>query len=65
MSTTTWILLQIWVTGCVGGLMWLLVRWIDETWGRFAHRRHSRVNKTTAHNAREKSAASAGLAKAS
>ena len=43
MSTTTWVLLQIWVTGLVGGLTWLLVAWINETWERRTQQRRNRL----------------------
>lgn len=42
MSNSTWVLLQIWVTGCVGGLMWLLVARINETWERHTQQRRNR-----------------------
>lgn len=43
--STEWVLLQIWVTGCVGGLMWLLVAWINETWARLTQQRRNRLEK--------------------
>jgi len=42
MSTTTWVILQIWVIGSVAGLTWLLVTWLHQTWERFAQRRRCR-----------------------
>lgn len=42
MTATTWVLLQVWLTGAVAGLMWLLVAWIGKRWDRFALRRRSR-----------------------
>ena len=43
MSTTTWVLLQIWVAGLVGGLLWLLVAWTNETLERLTQQRRNRL----------------------
>ena len=48
MSTTTWILLQLWVAGFVGGLLWLLMSWTKETWERFARQKHHPSNPDAA-----------------
>lgn len=41
MSTTTWVILQIWLTGTVGGLLWLLVAWTGKKWERLMLRRRN------------------------
>lgn len=44
MSTTDWVLLQVWVGGCVAGLTWLVVAWIGKRWERLAQRTRSCTN---------------------
>lgn len=41
MSTTTWVILQIWLTGVVGGLLWLLVAWTGKKLERLMLRRRN------------------------
>jgi hypothetical protein len=61
MSTTTWLLLQVWLTGAVAGVMWLLVAWIGKRWDRFALRRRSRGHNSMANVASRKAGASERL----
>ena len=61
MPPTTWLLLQVWLTGAVAGLMWLLVAWIGKRWDRFALRKRSRRHSSMANDADRRAGASERL----
>ena len=61
MSTTTWIVFQLWLTGVVAGLMWLLVAWIGKRWDSFMLRRRNHLHRPMANKADRNAAASRRL----